>query len=122
MITGIMGDRVAIMPVRHLIVVLGDQLDCDSAAFDGFDLRRDLVWICEAREESTLVPVSRPRIAMFLAAMRHSRDELEAEGLRLLYHSLDARCPSLVTALRGDIDRVAPERVVVVEPGEWRLA
>ncbi|MBM4234606.1 MAG: cryptochrome/photolyase family protein, partial [Gammaproteobacteria bacterium] len=109
------------MPIRHLVVVLGDQLDRDSAAFDGFDRRRDLVWMCEAREESTHVPVSRPRIALFLAAMRHFRDELEAEGLRLLYHSLEARCWSLVTALRADIDRLTPERVVVVEPGEWRL-
>lgn len=109
------------MPVRHLIVVLGDQLDRDSAAFDGFDQRRDLVWMCEAHEESTLVPVSRPRIALFLAAMRHFRDDLEAKGLRLLYHSLNARCRSLVAALRADIERLAPERVVVVEPGEWRL-
>jgi len=122
MITGVMDDDISkIMPVRHLIVVLGDQLDRDSAAFDGIDLRRDVVWMCEAREESTRVPVSRPRIAMFLAAMRHFRDELQAEGLRLIYRSLDARCPSLAAALRVDIERLAPARVVVVEPGEWHL-
>lgn len=31
------------LPIRHLIVVLGDQLDRRSAAFDGFDPERDAV-------------------------------------------------------------------------------
>ena len=29
--------------VRHLVVVLGDQLDAESAAFDGFDPAQDVV-------------------------------------------------------------------------------
>ena len=62
--------------VRHLIVVLGDQLDRDSAAFDGFDARRDRVWMAEVAHESAKVWSSKPRIAMFLAAMRHFAAEL----------------------------------------------
>jgi hypothetical protein len=31
------------MTIRNLVVVLGDQLDEDSPAFDGFALDRDLI-------------------------------------------------------------------------------
>jgi deoxyribodipyrimidine photolyase-related protein len=31
--------------LRFLIVVLGDQLDRDAAAFDGFDAGLDAVWM-----------------------------------------------------------------------------
>ncbi len=33
--------------VRNLILVLGDQLDLASAAFDGFDAKQDAVWMAE---------------------------------------------------------------------------
>ena len=42
-------------PTRHLILVLGDQLDLEAAAFDGFDAEQDAVWMAEAYEESTHV-------------------------------------------------------------------
>jgi deoxyribodipyrimidine photolyase-related protein len=31
--------------LRDLIVVLGDQLDLDAAAFDGFDADVDSIWM-----------------------------------------------------------------------------
>ena len=39
--------------LRNLVVVLGDQLDPDAAAFDGFDADRDAVWMAEAADESS---------------------------------------------------------------------
>ena len=33
--------------MRNLILVLGDQLDHTSAAFDGFDSQNDVVWMAE---------------------------------------------------------------------------
>ena len=56
-------------PLRHLVLVLGDQLDPASSAFDGFDPTQDAVWMAEVREESTHVWSSQPRTALFLAAM-----------------------------------------------------
>lgn len=111
-------------PLRQLVVVLGDQLDRRSAAFDGFDAATDLVWMAEAAEESTQVWSAKPRIAMFLAAMRHFAAALRAEGLPLAYHALDADGggpPSLGAALAEALARDRPERVVLVEPGEWRV-
>jgi deoxyribodipyrimidine photolyase-related protein len=42
--------------VRHLAVILGDQLDRKLAALDGLDLRHDAVWMAEVAEES--IPLS----------------------------------------------------------------
>ena len=42
--------------LRHLVLVLGDQLDADAATFDGFDPAQDAVWMAEAAEESTHIP------------------------------------------------------------------
>jgi deoxyribodipyrimidine photolyase-related protein len=53
--------------LRHLIIVLGDQLDRRAAAFDGFDPAQDAVWMAEVAEESTHVPSAKQRTALFLA-------------------------------------------------------
>ena len=41
--------------VRHLVIVLGDQLDEDSSALTDFDPQQDAVWMAEVDEESTHV-------------------------------------------------------------------
>jgi deoxyribodipyrimidine photolyase-related protein len=56
--------------LRSLVLVLGDQLDLDAAAFDGFDAAQDAAWMAEVAEESTHVWSSKPRTVMFLAAMQ----------------------------------------------------
>ncbi len=108
--------------VRRLVVVLGDQLDPASAALDGFDPRLDRVWMAEVPEEATHVWSHRARIALFLAAMRHYRDALRGRGLVVEYLQLGAHPhATLADALRGDVRRLRPERLVLVEPGEWRV-
>ena len=37
--------------LRALVIVLGDQLDLDAAAFDGFEPGRDAVWMLLAVNE-----------------------------------------------------------------------
>ena len=113
--------RIENVPVRHLIVILGDQLDRNSAAFDGIDPALDLLWMCEAREEFTHIPSSRSRIAMFIAAMRHFRAALELEGFDVRYRPLAEGRASLAEALASDIAALEPAHVIIVEPSEWRL-
>jgi len=55
--------------MRNLVLILGDQLSTDSAAFDGFDNARDRVWMAEVAEEATKVRSHKARIALFLSAM-----------------------------------------------------
>lgn len=109
--------------LRRLIVVLGDQLDLDAAAFDGFDASRDAVWMAEVIEEATHVWSSKARTALFLAAMRHFALALQAAGRPLAYTRLDApgNRGSLGAQLQADIDRLRPGRLAMTAPGDWRV-
>lgn len=139
--------------MRNLVLVLGDQLDPDSAALDGFDVHRDVIWMAEVAGESTHVWSSKARIAVFLSAMRHYRDEQRAAGRTVLYRELESASPggpspapegvpgstpsrapegvpgstrmgeatTLAEALALDVVAYRPERLVIVQPGEWRV-
>ena len=50
---------------RHLVFVLGDQLDDQSSVFTDFDATQDIVLMAEVREESTHVWSTKPRTAYF---------------------------------------------------------
>lgn len=109
--------------LRSLVIVLGDQLDLESAAFDDFDAARDAVWMAEVAEESTHVWSSQPRTALFLSAMRHFAQALREAGRPVHYTALDAEGNrgSLAAQLRHDIERLRPERLVMTAPGDWRV-
>jgi deoxyribodipyrimidine photolyase-related protein len=110
-------------PVRTLVIVLGDQLDLDAAAFDGFDPAQDAVWMAEADEESTHVWSSKQRIAIFLAAMRHFAQALRAAGRPLHYTRLEdaGNRGSLAAGLQAALQELTPQRVVMTAPGDWRV-
>ncbi len=110
-------------PLRHLVLVLGDQLDRASSAFDGFDAARDAVWMAEVDEESTHVRSGKPRIALFLSAMRHFADDLRGEGVALHYRRLDdaGNRHTLAGELEAAVTALRPQRLVMAEPGEWRV-
>ena len=115
------------------MIVLGDQLDRHSRALDDFDPDQDAIWMAEVVEESTHVWSAKQRIAVFLAGMRHFRDELRASGRTVLYRELaPAAVPqaagsyppepsSLAEALAIDVAAHRPERLVMVEPGDHRV-
>ena len=109
--------------LRKLVIVLGDQLDRQSSAFDGFDPAHDAVWMAEAADESTHVWSVKQRIAIFLAAMRHFADSLQRDGIPVHYTRLDesADGSSLAAALQRAIDRLKPKQLVMCAPGDWRV-
>ncbi len=79
--------------------------------------------MAEVAAESTHVPSHKARSALFLAAMRHFRDELRGHGFRVEYRELGAHAEgTLGHALGADLARLQPERVVMVTPGEHRVA
>ena len=107
----------------RLVVVLGDQLDEHSAVFDGFDPQRDAVWMCEAPEEAQVVWSHKARIAIFLTAMRHFRQWLEALGWPVRYRATGEHPHgSLAQALKAEVQALRPAELVMVRAGEWRLA
>jgi deoxyribodipyrimidine photolyase-related protein len=105
------------------VLVLGDQLDREASAFDGFDAAVDRVWMAEVAEESTHVWSSQPRTAVFLAAMRHFAKALQDAGRPLSYTRLDApdNAGSLAAQLAQDIARLRPSQLVMTAPGDWRV-
>jgi deoxyribodipyrimidine photolyase-related protein len=114
--------------LRSLVIVLGDQLNLDASAFDGFEPARDAVWMAEVSEESTHVWSSKQRTALFLTAMRHFAHALREAGRPLHYTQLDhvrepgaASVSTLDGELRAAIQRLRPQRLVLTEPGDWRV-
>jgi deoxyribodipyrimidine photolyase-related protein len=109
--------------LRHLIVVLGDQLDREASVFDGFDATQDAVWMAEVAEESTHVWSSQQRTTLFLSAMRHFAKALRDDGLPLHYRRFDdvANTGTLAAELRATLAALKPQRVLLVEPGDWRV-
>ena len=109
--------------LRHLVVVLGDQLDLDAAGFDGFDADQDAVWMAEVAEVATQVWSSKPRTALFLSAMRHFALALQGAGRTLHYTRLDApdNAGSLQAQLRSDMQRLQPTALVMTAPGDRRV-
>ena len=109
--------------VRNLVVVLGDQLDADASAFEGFDAAQDAVWMAEVAEESTHVWSAKQRIAVFLSAMRHFAQDLRERGLPLHYTRLEdpGNLGTLPLQLGKAIDQLQPAALVLTAPGDWRV-
>ena len=102
----------------QLILVLGDQLDRDSAALQAY-ANGDRVLMIESREESTRVWSHQARSSLFLAAMRHHRDWLRENGYAVDYVGIDAlEASDFATALAAAIRRHSPARVVMTHAGE----
>ncbi|MFN0129674.1 MAG: cryptochrome/photolyase family protein [Verrucomicrobiales bacterium] len=119
--------------LRRLVLIPGDQLDKRSAAFGGFNPELDATWMAEVTHESRKVLVAKMRIAIFLAAMRHFCDALRKRGSRVCCRLLTERGgahwsglsgkgsfeESFAAQLAGTIAQTHPEKLIVVEPGEW---
>ncbi|RQO58659.1 cryptochrome/photolyase family protein [Paucibacter sp. KBW04] len=109
--------------LRRLVIVLGDQLDLQAQVFDDFDPTQDAVWMAEVREESTHVWSSKQRSALFLSAMRHFAQTLQAAGWPLHYTRIDEpeNRGSLAAELAAAIEALAPTQVLMTAPGDWRV-
>ena len=110
------------IPCRHLVLILGDQLDETSSALEDFDRVQDVVLMVEAFEESTHVWSHKVRTTLFLSAMRHFAWDLEQRGLRVDYHALNTHGDkTLAAGLCAAIATHEPERIIGVEPGDIRV-
>jgi deoxyribodipyrimidine photolyase-related protein len=109
--------------VRNLILVLGDQLSLQLSSLAACDPKRDLVLMCEVVEEATYVRHHKKKIILLFSAMRHFADELRRLGWQVAYTKLDDE--GNAGNFSGEVARAVathrPERIVVTEPGEWRV-
>jgi deoxyribodipyrimidine photolyase-related protein len=103
--------------------VLGDHLTRDIASLRDIDKARDVVLMAEVAEETTYVRHHKQKIVFVLSAMRHFAKALADEGIAVDYVRLDD--PANTGSFGGELHRAAARhgasRVVVTEPGEWRV-
>ncbi len=106
-----------------LRLVLGDQLSRGLAGLADLDMSQDVVLMAEVMEEVTYVRHHKRKIAFLFSAMRHFAEALRAEGVTVDYTRLDD--PANSGSIGGEISRAvarhAPDRLIVTEPGEYRL-
>ncbi len=110
-------------PLRHLVLVLGDQLNQDASAFTDFDAQQDAVWMAEVDEESTHVKSAKQRTTLFLSAMRHFAADLRRKDWHVIYSTIDAS--DNVGTLAGELDKAIantrPTKLILTAPGDWRV-
>lgn len=114
------------MSIRHLVIVLGDQLSLGLSALDGLQADRDLIWMAENDEEATHVWCHPYRLVSFFAPMRHFRETLIRQHLPIDYHALspdpehDRGC-GFGNLLERAIRQHRPRKVIVTRPGDYRV-
>ncbi len=106
-----------------LRIILGDQLSREIAALADLDPAHDTVLMMEVQAEGTYVRHHKQKIVLVLSAMRHFAGSLRARGVRVDYIELDARenTGALTSEVLRAVARHRPDRIIVTEPGEWRV-
>jgi deoxyribodipyrimidine photolyase-related protein len=103
--------------------VLGDQLSLNLVSLRDADKSQDVVLMVEVADEATYVRHHKQKLAFVFSAMRHFAKELTAQGFIVDYVKLDD--PQNTGCFGGELQRALArqefERVVIVEPGEWRV-
>ncbi|MCJ8509418.1 cryptochrome/photolyase family protein [Rhizobium lemnae] len=109
--------------MRHLIFILGDQLSPNLASLRDADPAQDVILMCEVMAEATYVRHHKLKIAFIFSAMRHFAEELSERGFTVRYCRLDdeGNKGSFREELRVAVTELSPKRVIVTEPGEWRV-
>jgi deoxyribodipyrimidine photolyase-related protein len=109
--------------IRHLVVILGDQLSFDNPALVGFDPALDRIAMIEAHAEGNYVWSHKARIALFLSAMRHFCNEVHAKRWPYTYMRIDDEVEvlSFSERLKTIIRRHCSEKLKICFPGEWRM-
>lgn len=103
--------------------VLGDHLTHAISSLADIDPACDVVLMVEVQEEATHVRHHKQKLAFILSAMRHFAEELRAAGVVVDYVRIDdpANTGSFTGELARAVERRGIDRVIVAEPGEWRV-
>jgi deoxyribodipyrimidine photolyase-related protein len=104
---------------KRLFLILGDQLDLQSAALKDFNSQLDEILMVESAKESDYVWTHKAKIALFLSAMRHFAQALKDLNYPLTY--IKESPLSIVDAVKAHLLQNKISHLVCVEPGEWRL-
>jgi deoxyribodipyrimidine photolyase-related protein len=111
------------MTNKHLILILGDQLTPTLSSLRASAPANSVVLMAEVMAEATYVRHHKKKIAFLFSAMRHFAKELRLAGWTVDYVTLDD--PGNTGSLAGEVQRAllrhSCSKIIVTEPGEWRL-
>ena len=109
--------------MKNLVLIFSDQLSRSLPSLNACSMGDTVVLMAEVQEEATYAAHHKKKIAFIFSAMRHFARDLQANGWRVEYVKLDD--PSNSGSFSGEVKRALarhqPERVVLTEPGEWRV-
>jgi deoxyribodipyrimidine photolyase-related protein len=105
------------------VLILGDQLSHRMSSLEGMSKFTTRILMCEVWEEATYVQHHKKKIAFLFSAMRHFAEELRQAGWHVDYVRLDdaGNTGSFDGELKRALDGHPADRIVVTEPGEWRV-
>lgn len=103
--------------------VLGDQLTPSLSSLRDADPQSDIILMCEVVEETGYVAHHKQKIAFLFSAMRHFASELVGRGFTVRYTKLNDgyNAGSFGAELGRAVDELGISKVVVTEPGEFRV-
>lgn len=107
-----------------LRLVLGDQIsETRLSSLRDLDRAKDTVLLAEVRDEASYVHHHRQKLALVFAGMRGLAKRLKARKIAVRYVGFDddGNTGSLLGEVRRALADGDYDRIVVTEPGEWRL-
>lgn len=109
--------------MKVLRPILADQLSFDLASLSDVDIHLDILVFCEVRAETDYVPHHPQKIIFLFSAMRHFAEKLRSMGFTVHYVTIDdpKNTQSLLTEWQRLSQQYGMDKIVVTEPGEWRL-
>ena len=109
--------------MNTLRLILGDQLSASISSLRAASKEIDTILMAEVQEEASYVKHHKKKIAFLFSAMRHFAQELMRAGFQVTYSKFDS--PLNSGSLFGEVERLLEThkfaRLVVTEPGEYRL-
>jgi len=106
-----------------LRLILGDQLSASIATLGDIDKAADRVLMVEVGEEAAYVRHHQQKLVLVLSAMRHFAAALREDGIQVDYVRMDSEANT--GSFTGEVERALQgrryDRLVVTEPGEWRV-
>ena len=106
-----------------LRLVLGDQLSDSLSSLADLDPAHDTVLMAEVMDEASYVLHHKQKLVLIFSAMRQFAERLRTKEVDVRYTALGD--PAAAQSLTGEILRALEgrsfARIVVTEPGEWRL-
>jgi len=106
-----------------LRIILGDQLSLNISSLRDVDLKKDLILMCELKQEATYVKHHKKKIAFLFSAMRHFAKTLREKNFQL--HYTEYNDPQNTGSFTEEIQRLLKnhdfKKIIITEPGEHRV-